>query len=579
MGDVGLGCMRLSTDPKRTEADAIAVLQSAHQAGVTLFNTAASYGPGERGMHANEALLAKVLDARATIISKGGMRRPRGGWLPDGRRKTILADAERSVRALGRAADVLLLHAPDPKTDFATSIRALRAAKEGGLARAVGLSNVRLDQLRRAQELVDIHTVELAINPFDEDAVRGGVVRYCLDHGIRVLAHSPLGGPKRYKRLGSEGDLGWLADAHQTTPQTIVLAWLYSLGVVPLPGATRPETAALAGRAGSLSLRDDERSLLDELFPLGRLLRTTPAERRPRAPRGKVILFMGIPAAGKTSSAKKWTDDGYQRLSRDERGGTLKDLATALANELEEGATQVLMDATYPSRAARNRVIETAWEAGASVRCVFFDTPLAEAQINAIDRMLDRRGALLSPEELKVAAKEDPNLFPPAAQLRFQRAFEAPTEDEGFADVERITFERRPLPEHTASGVVVDLEALVDPQRWPGATPFARVEKLRGRTEAMLVLAWLPQIGAGRLDPAKVEAAFQELALPATLAYCPHEAGPLRCWCRKPVPGLVVEWMRRERVAPSKVTYIGASAGSERLAQQLGFLYVPASSL
>ncbi len=139
---IGLGCMRLSTDPDPTIAAAV-------DAGVTVFDTARAYGDNER-------LLARALrrcgaEGNARVVTKGGMARPAGGWMPDGRAKAILADCEASLAALdGLEIDLYLVHAPDPRTPWRTSVRALARLVDEGLVRRVGVSNVNRDQLDEA---------------------------------------------------------------------------------------------------------------------------------------------------------------------------------------------------------------------------------------------------------------------------------------------------------------------------------------------------------------------------------------------------------------------------------------------
>src|SRR5262245_35464232 len=118
---VGLGCMRLSTDEDRDEERALATIGAALEAGVTVFDTARSYDD-------NEQLLARALRGvtGARVVTKGGMSRAGGGWVPDGRAKAIRADCEASLEALGGTPiDLYLLHAPDPRTPWRTSVRAL----------------------------------------------------------------------------------------------------------------------------------------------------------------------------------------------------------------------------------------------------------------------------------------------------------------------------------------------------------------------------------------------------------------------------------------------------------------------
>ena len=144
--------MRLSTDEDRDEERALATVAAAAEAGVTVFDTARAYGD-------NEQLVARALrrcgaEATARIVTKGGMTRTGGAWIPDGRAKAILADCEESLTALdGLPIDLYLIHAPDPRTPWRTSVRALARLADEGLVRRVGLANVNRRQLDEALEL------------------------------------------------------------------------------------------------------------------------------------------------------------------------------------------------------------------------------------------------------------------------------------------------------------------------------------------------------------------------------------------------------------------------------------------
>src|SRR5438105_7395957 len=119
---VGLGCMRLSTDEHRDDELAVATITAALDAGMTVFDTAHSYGRGAGESGHNERLVARALRMRgaqsaARIVTKGGMARTGGAWLPDGRARSIAAGCEASLMALdGMPIDLYLLHAPDPRT-------------------------------------------------------------------------------------------------------------------------------------------------------------------------------------------------------------------------------------------------------------------------------------------------------------------------------------------------------------------------------------------------------------------------------------------------------------------------------
>ncbi len=365
------------------------------------------------------------------------MRRADGRWIPDGRAKTIRADCEASLAALeGLEIDLYLIHAPDPGTPWKTSVRALARLVDEGLVRRVGVANVNRRQLDEALELAPVAAVQVALSVVDDSAVRGGIVERCEEAGIAVIAHSPLGGRRRSGRLVRQG----LAEA--------ALAWLLELSpaVVAIPGARRPETARSAARAATLELTDGERESLGAARPV---------RARRRASGGDIVLVMGIPGAGKSHIAEEYAARGYVRLNRDERGGSLRDIAAALDGELSSGARQVVLDNTYLTRAARSYVIEVAGKHGVAARCIWLDTPLAQAQANLVERLLERFGSLPAPELLRARARLEPGLLAPTSQMRALRELEPPHDDEGFASVEQVVFERSPSARGSRSGVFV----------------------------------------------------------------------------------------------------------------------------
>ena len=274
--------MRLSTGEALAEEDALATIAAAAESGITVFDTARAYGE-------NEALLARALRAcgaheRARIVTKGGMTSAGGAWVPDGRAKAIRADCEASLAALaGLPIDLYLLHAPDPRTPWRTSVRALARLVDEGLVRRIGLSNVNRRQLDEALELAPVAAVQVALSPFDDRALRGGVVERCEEEGIAVIAHSPLGGPRRAGRVGRVEELVRVAEARSATPAEVALAWLLGLSpvVVPIPGARRPETARSAARAATLDLGRRCRGRAHPRFwTSGRRASTAPGRRR-----------------------------------------------------------------------------------------------------------------------------------------------------------------------------------------------------------------------------------------------------------------------------------------------------------
>ena len=568
---IGLGCMRMSTDESRDEQLAFEIVAAAADADVTVFDTARAYGLGEHDLGHNERLLARAVrscgaEKSARIVTKGGMTRPAGAWVPDGRAKAIRADCEASLAALdGLPIDLYLIHAPDPRTPWRTSVRALAKLADEGLVKGVGLSNVNRTQLDEALELADIAAVQVALSVFDDRPLRGGVVERCAELGIAVIAHSPLGGPRRARSLGRQEALAEVAEARGVAPAEVALAWLLELSptVVAIPGARRPETARSAARAAKLVLDNSERALLTRAFGGPRSARIEQA--RPRTD-GEVVVVMGIPGAGKASLAGEYVARGYVRLNRDERGGSLRQLAEALEEQLASGARRVVLDNTYLTRASRSYVIETADRHGLATRCIWLDTPLAQAQVNLVERLLDLHGALPSPEKLRELARREPGVLAPTSQMRAQRELEPPSADEGWADVEQVPFERAPSRDAGRAGVFVAAAALTKPG-------CEEALEQGDRDAPYLIFDWSPGSPANALasSVASLEAA---VGGPVQAAVCPHPAGPPTCWCRPPLPGLPLAFARAHQIDPSRSILIGASPAHRTLATTLGARYV-----
>src|SRR5262249_27360026 len=305
-----MGCMRLSTEPGRSEAESIAVVRSAIAAGVTLLDTADAYCHDESDTGHNERLIAAALSSdvdreRVVVATKGGLTRPDGRWVPDGRARHLMAACEASLTALGVERIALYqLHAPDPRGPLATSVRALAALQRDRLVEHIGLCNVTIGQIEEARRIAEIAAVQVELSPWNDSHVLSGVVRYCIDHRIRLLAHRPLGGPERARRAGRDRVLAEIGARYGATPAEIALAWLRSLSdlVVPLPGATRIETARSIARAHAIQLTEADRTRLDRHFPSGILLREPVEHATPDVRRGgEVLVIMGLPGAGKST--------------------------------------------------------------------------------------------------------------------------------------------------------------------------------------------------------------------------------------------------------------------------------------
>jgi aryl-alcohol dehydrogenase-like predicted oxidoreductase/histidinol phosphatase-like enzyme/predicted kinase len=604
MQPLALGCMRLSTERDRDENAAIEVLHAALDAGVTFLDTADAYcwTDGDRGH--NERLVARALSSwrgdRSSILvaTKGGMTRPGGRWVANGRAKHLAAAAEDSCRALGvEQIDLYQLHAPDPRVPLATSVRSLADLKRRRIVNRVGLCNVTVSQIEEARRIVEIDAIQVEASLWQDREFLSGVVRYCAENRLRVLAYRPLGGRKSRSRTAANPVLGKIAAECDATPFDVALAWLAGLSdnIVPLPGAATIDTARSIARYRMLQLTNEQTARLDELCQAVRVIRketsaavaVAPAAR----PDAEVVMIMGLPGSGKSTMAREFAARGYLRLNRDETGGSLRALVPALDRALASGTPRVVLDNTYVSRASRAAVIQAATARGVAVRCVWLSTSVPDAQVNAVTRIVERYGKLLDVDELAAHRKGDPSALPPMTQFRYQRELEAPDVSEGFARVDVVPFERRADPSRAERAVLIWCDGILalsrSNQRAPSSiddlvVDAGRAATLRRYAEQgfrLLGLSWQPEIAEGKHTAADVEAVFAKmnelLGLAIEVEYCAHAAGPPQCWCRKPLPGLGVLLIHRHHLDAASCIYVGDGPQDAGYAQRLGFQFRP----
>jgi aryl-alcohol dehydrogenase-like predicted oxidoreductase/histidinol phosphatase-like enzyme len=597
--------MRLSTSPDRDEARCIAVLHAALDAGVTFLDTADAYCLDQSDVGHNERLIARALEtwpgdrSRIIVATKGGLTRPDGEWVPDGRATHLMEACDASRRALGvDRIGLYQLHAPDPRTPLATSVRALATLKESGAIERVGLCNVSRGQIEMARQIVPIDAVQVELSVFREREILSGVVQYCVDHAIQLIAHRPLGGVRKQRALERDPILTDLARRHGVTPQDIAIAWLLDLAdvIVPVPGPSRVDTARQIGRAHQVTLGDDDRARLDERIPAGARLRSR--EAAPPAVRpsiaGEIVLIMGLPAAGKSTLAQSFTQQGYTRLNRDETGGSLRGLASRLAAIVASGNTRLVADNTFVTRQARAPMLDAAGRAGLRVRGLWLTTGIDDAQTNAVSRMLLRYGRLLEPAEIRKFSARDPSVFPPGVLFRYQRELELPEPSEGFAEIEHVPFVRRRDPAWSNRAVIVKADGVLRCSRAGHRTPLSAddlevpadaafaVQRYSQDGSTIIALGWRPEIAEGTMTTeaaAAIDALMTErLGVSIEILDCLHPAGPPICWCRKPLPGLGILCVHRHRLDPGRCLYIGAGPQDPLFARRCGFQYIEAET-
>src|SRR5918999_1176071 len=231
---LGFGAMRITGegiwgDPENPE-EARRVLERAVELGINLIDTADSYGP-----ELSERLIGETLHPypdNLVIATKGGLLRDGPGkWRTDGRPEHLRQACEGSLRRLKvDRIDLYQLHRIDSRVPAEESLGALAELREEGKVRYVGLSEVGVEEIQRAQEIVPIVSVQNRYNLIDRGSE--DVLDFCEHEGIGFIPWFPLATGDLARPGGS---LDELASAHQATPGQLALAWLLARSPVMLP--------------------------------------------------------------------------------------------------------------------------------------------------------------------------------------------------------------------------------------------------------------------------------------------------------------------------------------------------------
>lgn len=268
---VGYGGMHLSLTDRPTESESIRVIHAALDAGMTLIDTADAYCLDASETGHNERLIARALRewsgpaSGVLVATKGGILRGGGRWDRDGHPAHLRSACEASLTALGvDQIGLYQLHAPDPAVPFSESVGALAELQRAGKIRWIGLSNVSVAQIREAQAIAPIASVQNRLNPYFREALSGGVVEYCAAEGIVFLAYSPTGGGRLTLKLPSHPVLSAIGQQRGQTAHAVCIAWVLAQGetVVAIPSARRVAHAVDSARAGTLELSPTDLSAI-----------------------------------------------------------------------------------------------------------------------------------------------------------------------------------------------------------------------------------------------------------------------------------------------------------------------------
>ncbi|MFC1409664.1 aldo/keto reductase [Streptacidiphilus sp. N1-12] len=306
VGAIGLGCMGMTHayDPAgRDDAVSAAVVREAVELGVTLIDTADVYGP-----FTNEELVGKalaeapggglrdrvVLATKVGLTFAGGNLGSTGDLVRNGRPEHVRAAIDASLRRLRTdRVDLYQLHRVDPEVPIEETWGALAEAVAAGKALRIGLSEVSVAEIARAQAVHPVASVQSELSLWTRDAL-AEVLPYCEREGIAFLPFSPLGRGFLTGSIGSVDDLpadDWrrtlprfqagavaanqalvqavrtIAERHGATPAQVALAWVLAQGryVVPIPGTKTPKYLADNAGAAEVALTAEDLARLDAL--------------------------------------------------------------------------------------------------------------------------------------------------------------------------------------------------------------------------------------------------------------------------------------------------------------------------
>jgi pyridoxine 4-dehydrogenase len=259
---LGFGAMRITGrgiwgDPPDRE-QAIATLRRVVELGVNFIDTADSYGP-----EVSEHLIAEALypyPDDLVIATKGGLVRPGPNrWDPDGRPEHLRQACEGSLRRL-RLEQIPLyqFHRPDPRVPLAESIGAIAELKDEGKIRHVGISNVSEGQLREAQRIVPIVSVQNRFNVTDRRSQ--SMIDLCEQEQMIFLPWAPI--QEHDKNVA----VAVAAERHNASQYQIVLAWLLASSpqMLPIPGTGSPLHAEENVAATGIELTPQEFNAITE---------------------------------------------------------------------------------------------------------------------------------------------------------------------------------------------------------------------------------------------------------------------------------------------------------------------------
>jgi pyridoxine 4-dehydrogenase len=261
---LGFGAMRITGPgiwgPPQDREEALRTLRRVPELGIDFIDTADSYGPD-----VSEQLIREALHpyGKLHIATKGGLTRSGPDhWAPKGNPDYLIGQARRSREFLGvEQIDLWQLHRIDPGVPAGEQFAAIRALLDEGVIRHAGLSEVSVAQIKAAQKVFPVATVQNRYNL--SDRASEDVLEYCEQQGIGFIPWYPLAAGKLAE---PGGVLDGIAAAHKASTGQIALAWLLqrSKVMLPIPGTGKVKHLEENAAGAAIRLTDDEFKALDK---------------------------------------------------------------------------------------------------------------------------------------------------------------------------------------------------------------------------------------------------------------------------------------------------------------------------
>lgn len=302
----------------------------------------------------------------------------------------------------------------------------------------------------------------------------------------------------------------------------------------------------------------------------------------------EVKMVVGFPASGKSTVTKELIKKGAVSLNRDTEGGTIVGLLPKLEALIKDGK-DVVLDNTFPTIEVRKPFLELAKKYNVDVSCTLMSTSIEDAQFNVVQRAIGLIGKFPTPEAIKAA--KHTNIFPPTVLFKYKKEFQKPTVEEGFSKVDTHKFVRLENPEFINKAIIVDYdgtlrECIGGNEKFPISKDQIEIKAGRAKIlqaykdKGYRLLGISNQSGVhkGELSEQTAIELFdytnQQLGLDIEYRFCPHQSAPISCYCRKPMPGIGVEFIMKHKLNRKECIFVGDMTTDETFAKRAGFQYV-----